>query len=248
MAAGRFGAALAALVVAGAVSACSSTPPPADPAGAAAAGSDRAAASTSPSVKAKAKRAAKSAEQRADARGPAGDRSSTSDRTGSAAGSTGGAGGTSAPAVSCMSDRTGDQDRAGSPPAYSDVVRACVREVRSSIRFEFTVGGGLPGRMSDSRTVLTLGFTLPRDGGQSSVQAVAGTDGWSAYLTHGQGRKAVSGLTVDGSRLYITVPAREFGATLRWRADSSWTKSQLLSTSYAFDVAPDMGTATLHRG
>lgn len=146
-----------------------------------------------------------------------------------------------------MSDGAGDQDRSGSPPAYTDLTRACVRAAGSSIRFELTLNGSAPAAMPNDDTVLTLGFSLPRGDSGSSVQAEVDTGGWSAYLTHGQGRTWLSGLRVDGRSVSITVPASQLPASLRWRAESSWTKSTMLTTSYAFDTAPDIGTATFSR-
>lgn len=154
-------------------------------------------------------------------------------------------------ALACMGDGAGDLERAGSPPGYADLVRACVREVGSSIRFELTLNGAAPARMPDDDSFLTLGFRLPRGGdAESYVGAEVHSGGWSAYLTHGQGRKALPGaLTVKGATVYLTVPAGELGgaAKLTWKAESSWTRSQLLRTSYAFDAAPDAGNSTFSR-
>lgn len=239
-----FGRALAAIVVAGALSACGSSDPPAYTADDGSA-VETSAPSVSGSPKAKKSPSAKSGKQRADQRAGGDSRSRGTGTTGS--GTSEGGGNSAAPSVSCMNDYTGDQDRGGSVQSYSDLTRACVRESGSAVRFELTLASTAPSAMPDDDTVLALGFRLPRGDAGSSVQLDCDSAGWTAYLTHGQGRTTLPRPSVSGSRVMVTVPASKLPAAFAWQAQSTWTRSTLLSTSYAFDRAPDVSTATFRR-
>lgn len=238
--------ALAAAIVASALAACSapSTSGPPAPDGLAVGPATTAPAGTTAKAKPRAKSSATStaSSPRDTGRGPAATGSPS--RSGGADSTPVGAVGT--PTVSCMHDRVGDVEYSGSPPAYIDLVRACVRQTSSGVRLEITGDGAIPARMPDEDTVTTLGFELTLGSGTRTSVVVEGTDaGWSAYLTRGQGRTALTSAR-DGNTLRVPVSAAGLdGAhTFRWRADSSWTNSKLLSTSYAFDSAPDAGQAT----
>lgn len=146
----------------------------------------------------------------------------------------------------CMADATGDQDAAGSPPAYTDIVRACLRLEGSTLTWTTTLSGSAPTRQPSSEENLSLGLALDRGAGSAShLIADAGPNGWTAYVTDGSGRRALPGaVTIDGSTVRVRMSLTDAGG-LRWRAESSWTRSTLLATHYAFDSAPDQGNAGL---
>lgn len=150
-------------------------------------------------------------------------------------------------AVSCMADRSGDGDGAGagSAPGYADIIEACVREAGSSLRFEVELAGAAPGRAPDRDTSLSIGFDVRSTSGATSyLFAEADATGWTAYLTHGEGRRSLPGaVEVRGGSVRLLLPASEVDGSevLAWKAESSWSRSTLFSTSYAFDTAPDQG-------
>lgn len=158
---------------------------------------------------------------------------------------------TSKPAVSCFDDGTGDMDGTDSAPSYADLRKGCVREDGSQIVLEATTVAAPPARMPDKDTDLAIGFQLATSGKKYYVSAEETENGWTAYLTQGKARQNLSAPQVSGSSIRITVPASALGGAQRldWRVESSWLKSTLVSTDYAFDDAPNGGgTETFTKG
>lgn len=158
---------------------------------------------------------------------------------------------TSKPAVSCFADGTGDMDGTDSAPSYVDLRKGCVREDGSQIVLEATTVSAPPARMPDKDTDLAIGFQLTTAGKKYYVTAEETEDGWSAYLTQGKARQNLSAPQVGGSSIRIAVPASALGGAQRldWRVESSWLRSTLVSTDYAFDDAPNSGgTETFTKG
>jgi hypothetical protein len=104
--------------------------------------------------------------------------------------------------------------------------------------------------MPDRHTHLTIGFELdPRSGRTLYVAAEATERGWNAYLTRGDGRQHLPAPVVTGSQVRLAVPASALGGAqqVRWRVESSWLRSTLTTTAYAFDDAPNGGRAAFTR-
>jgi hypothetical protein len=151
---------------------------------------------------------------------------------------------------SCTDDPSGDTDSSGSAPAYVDVSGGCLRPEGSQLRLEARAGAPVPARMPDRNTQLSYGFELTRpDGSTIYVHAQADPQGWTAYLSRGQGRSQIAPPTVADERLTLSLPLAELGAarSFQWALESSWLKSGLISTSYAFDGSPNGGTARFDR-
>lgn len=145
-----------------------------------------------------------------------------------------------------MTDSAADVEGDGSAPGYVDLTGGCLRTSGGKLVLDATVNGVLPSRTPSADEHLTLGFELHSPSGESYVFAEGSSRGWAAYLTRGQGRRELPGaLTIDGSRLRIKTPlsAGDGATALRWKVESSWSKSTLLKTSYAFDAAPARGEA-----
>ncbi len=201
-------------------------------------------------------------EQAADTRGRRGAGTMASHQTGGRdvdgvdAGPAGGGSGpqaSAAPAAAsaCLSDRRGDLDSSGPAPAYVDLVRGCVREQGGVVSVEATAAGVLPPRTEGDNTHASIGFELtPPSGARIFVYADAGSGGWTAHLSRGnEQRELTDALTISGDRLRIDFPSSELGSArqLQWTLSSSWLESTLLSTSYAFDAAPEAGSAGFDR-
>jgi len=158
-------------------------------------------------------------------------------------------GSTSTPAgarSACLTDAAGDLSAAGSPPAYTDIVGTCLRASGSSVTWTTTLGGEAPSRMSDKETNLALRLALDDGSGPTTyLVAEASPDGWSVRLTRGDSSRDLPGaLALDGRTVVVTAPASAVDTHgVAWRAESSWTRSTLLETDYAFDTAPDRGSA-----
>jgi hypothetical protein len=174
----------------------------------------------------------------------------------SSASSTGAAQGTAAadrqPASrpSCNDDASGDLDSSGSAPSYADVTGGCLRPDGSQLRLEASTVGPVPARMPDRNTQLSYGFELtPPSGSTIYVHAQASPDGWTTYLSRGHGQHEISRPTIDGNRVVLTMPVAELQGAQRveWALESSWLRSGVLGTSYAFDSAPNIGTARFNR-
>ncbi|HEU5456145.1 MAG TPA: hypothetical protein VFU85_10730, partial [Nocardioides sp.] len=154
------------------------------------------------------------------------------------------------PKPACTDDASGDPESSGSAPSYADTTRGCLRTDGSQLRLEASTAGPVPARMPDQNTELAYGFELtPPSGSTFYVHAQASPGGWTTYLSRGNGQREIGRPTVQGTRIVITMPLAELrGAQhLQWALESSWLKSGLLGTSYAFDSAPNIGTAGFHR-
>ena len=152
-------------------------------------------------------------------------------------------------AVSCADDLARDLEGAGSMPSYADLRRGCVREDGDQIVLAATTVGSLPARMPDRNTNFAVGFELTTPSGDTVyVGAESTTDGWSAYLSEGGASRAIGGPTVSGNQVVIAVRAAELGdGRLSWNVESSWLRSTLTTTEYAFDDAPNGAAASFDR-
>jgi hypothetical protein len=151
---------------------------------------------------------------------------------------------------SCTEDPSGDTDSAGAAPAYADLTGGCLRLDGSRVRLEADAGAPVPARMPDRDTQMSYGFELTRpDGSTAYAYAQADPGGWKAYLSRGQGRRQIAPPVVEGDRLTLFLPLSELGSAQRiqWALESSWLRSSLVSTSYAFDGSPDGGSARFDR-
>jgi hypothetical protein len=157
--------------------------------------------------------------------------------------------GSSQPAAACSTDMPGDMDSSGSPPTYADLTRGCIHEDGAQVLLEATTVGALPARMPDQDTNLAIAFTLESPSGSTLyVTAEATEAGWSAYSNRGGQRQTLPLPTVSGKLVRVAIPASEVVGAVEWRVESSWLRSTLVSTAYAFDDAPNGGTNTFDRG
>ncbi len=172
------------------------------------------------------------------------------------AGSTGAAQGTAAAAgqpvsrPSCHDDSSGDLESSGSAPSYADVTGGCLRTDGSQLRLEASTVGPVPSRMPDRDTHLSYGFELTVPSGSTLyVHAQASPDGWAAYLSRGHGQREIGQPTIAGDRVVLSLPVAELrGAKhVQWALESSWLRSGLVGTTYAFDSAPNIGSARFDR-
>jgi hypothetical protein len=151
---------------------------------------------------------------------------------------------------SCIDDSSGDTDSSGSAPSYADVTVGCLRTDGSQLRLAATTLGPVPARTPDRDTQLSYGFELtPPSGSAVYVHAQASPDGWTTYLSRGHGQSEIGRPTIDGDRVVLMLPLAELrGARhVQWALESSWLRSGLLVTSYAFDSAPNIGSARFDR-
>lgn len=151
---------------------------------------------------------------------------------------------------SCRDDSRGDMDASGSPPSAADVTRGCLRADGPHLRLEASTAGPVPARMPDRDTQLSYGFELtPASGSTLYVNAQASPGGWVTYLSRGHSRREIGRPVIDGDRVVLTLPLAELGGAqhVQWALESSWLRSGLLGTSYAFDSAPNIGTVSFNR-
>ncbi len=151
---------------------------------------------------------------------------------------------------SCTDDASGDLEGSGSAPSYVDTTRGCLDPQGSQLRLEAVTVGAIPARMPDRDTQLSYGFELtPPSGSTLYVHAQASPGGWTAYVSRGNSQRRIGAPAIDGDRVVLSLPLDELGGarTFQWALESSWLKSGLLSTSYAFDGAPNVGTARFDR-
>lgn len=242
---------LAAFAVASTLTACSAEPPPGQPPENDASTNTGAPATTTPATTAATDRASSTRDSAQRSAGTGGKRAAghgASVRTPNSAAQTTTAG---HPGPSCVKDAASDLDSAGTPPRYADILGACIRDAGTAVRLELRLAGDVPARMPDRDTNLTFGFELRRgSGAESYVFAESDHGGWTAYITRGHGRRALSkAISINGRDLRLTMSRSELDGAkqLEWKVESSWLSSGLLKTSYAFDTAPDRGHASFRR-
>lgn len=153
-------------------------------------------------------------------------------------------------APSCVSDPAGDPEASGSVPAYADLLGGCLRPEGRNLLLEAAAAGALPAG-ADHGAEASFEFELaPASGPTLYVYAELGRGGWSAYATRGDGRHPLAAPVISGDRVRVALPAGQLGAAtrIRWRLEASWLRATTLTTSYAFDSAPDRSTASFRRG
>jgi hypothetical protein len=99
-------------------------------------------------------------------------------------------------------------------------------------------------------TQLSYGFELNLPSGSTLyVNAQASPEGWATYLSRGPGGREIGRPPIDGDRVVVSLPLTELGGAhhVQWALESSWLKSGLLGTSYAFDSAPNIGNVSFDR-
>jgi hypothetical protein len=104
--------------------------------------------------------------------------------------------------------------------------------------------------MPDQNTQRPYGFELTAPSGSTLyIRARASPSGWTTYLRRGHGEREIGRPTIAGGRVVLTLPLAELrGAPrLQWTAESSWLRSGVLGTDYAFDAAPHGGAVNFHR-
>jgi hypothetical protein len=151
---------------------------------------------------------------------------------------------------SCIDDASRDLESSGSAPSYADVTSGCLRTEGSQLRLVAATASPIPARVPDRDTQLSYGFELTLPSGSTLyVHAQASTGGWTAYLSRGNGRREIGSPIVDGDRILLSVSLAELGDAKRvqWALESSWLRSGPLETSYAFDSAPEGGSARFVR-
>ena len=154
------------------------------------------------------------------------------------------------PKPSCRDDSSGDMDSSGSAPSSADLTRGCVQAEGSRLRLEATTVGPVPARMPDRDTQLSYGFELrPPSGPTVYVNAQASPDGWVTYLSRPNDRREIGRPVIVGDRVLMTLPIAALGGAqhVQWALESSWLRSGLLGTNYAFDSAPNIGTVGFDR-
>ena len=141
-------------------------------------------------------------------------------------------------ARSRVKDAVGDTEDSGQSPAYIDIVRASIEDRGTTVRLRMLFAGSVPERMSGDDTHVIIEFRLERRGDETSISASADDQGWSPARN---GRRYPGTFDVQDRSIVFVVPWRALGGrgALRWTANSSWTRSVLLSTDYGFDAAPN---------
>jgi hypothetical protein len=143
-----------------------------------------------------------------------------------------------------LTDPVHDLDSRGDAPRYVDLTAVSVRGGDEAVTFTISTAGDLPAQMPDLETnaLMTVGFE--KNGDEYFLQGEASTSGWSASISrNGRAIEYRGRFSIDGNRVTFEVPWRDIGGRsgLRWSVDSSWTRTTMLQTDYAFDRAPQFG-------
>jgi hypothetical protein len=141
--------------------------------------------------------------------------------------------------VSSVKDPAADADTHGETPAYVEITGASFTGGPQRVVLSQSFAGDVPEAMPDEDTYTYVGFTLEGRGKDTTVSATCDSDGWRADV---DGASTFPGkFSIHGKTLQIALPWDAVGGKGRfvWYSRSSWTRSTLLNTYYAFDTAPN---------
>jgi len=150
-------------------------------------------------------------------------------------------------AVAFRSDPSGDTDRDGDPPAYTDIRRALLQGRGRTLRLTLRVDGPIDETLPEG-TDMTVNFRLDLRGDDDyQIYAVGGREGWRADPAN-SGRFPGRFL-ISGDRFVFELPWSALGgpARLRWEAETAWTRTPsglLAQTEFAFDRVPEYEAAS----
>lgn len=147
-----------------------------------------------------------------------------------------------ATASATVTDPAADTQSSGETPPYTDIIEAGIRGRGRTVRLITTFRGAVPPKMSDSSTIMSVETTIRRSGRTYSVYADGDDDGWTAYISsRGETRRLEDAFSVSGATTRLKIPWAMIGGPgkLRWSASSSWTRTTLTDTYYAFDSVPE---------
>lgn len=141
-----------------------------------------------------------------------------------------------------MTDSARDADTHGATPNYVEITSAALVGGPDRLVLAQTFAGAVPQRMPDEDTFTYVGFNLRGKDRDVTVSATCDEDGWHADV---DGAGFPGELHIRGNTLEFEVPWAVIGgpAPFTWQSSSSWTRSTLLNTYYAFDSAPNYSRA-----
>ena len=140
-----------------------------------------------------------------------------------------------------MKDPAHDLDSRGDAPGYVDLTSVKVEDAGDRMVFEVSSHASFPKEMPDPETNALVVVGFEKAGDEYFVQAEASTDGWSTTMSrNGRSVKFGGGFSVEGARMSFSLPWGGLGGrgNLGWSVDSSWTRTTMLDTFYAFDRSP----------
>jgi hypothetical protein len=140
-----------------------------------------------------------------------------------------------------LKDPTDDLDSRGDAPGYVDLTSVKVEEAGDGVGFEVSSRASFPNEMPDPETNALVVVGFDKAGDEYFVQAEASTDGWATTMSrNGRSVKFGGDFSIEGSRMSFSLPWGLIGgrSTFAWSVDSSWTRTTMLDTFYAFDRSP----------
>ncbi|MEA2497788.1 MAG: hypothetical protein QOH26_193, partial [Actinomycetota bacterium] len=112
------------------------------------------------------------------------------------------------------------------------------------VKLTLTLAADVPDAMPDGNTFMAVGFRFDGKGDDEPyVYADADDGGWVPGTS---GADTYPGtFSVEGRKITFVVPWAALGGAqkFKWYANDSWVQSGLVTTSYAFDEAPNFERA-----
>ena len=145
-------------------------------------------------------------------------------------------------------DPSGDGERQGETPSYTDIRRAAIQGLGKTVRFSITVDGAIPGGGTEDGEDMTASFRLQMpDGDEHQIYALGSPSGWSADFDN-TGRFP-GRFAIEGDRFVFELPWSRLGGPdrFKWLAQTSWTRSPdspLDDVRFAFDQVPEYERAS----
>lgn len=143
-----------------------------------------------------------------------------------------------------MPDPSGDPEGEGDVPSYMDLTNARLVQ-DGGLRIVLDFAHTLPAHMPDNRINMIAGVDLRIGKREVSIYAEGSDNGWRARTNETDASSFPGTLSRSGNTLILDVTGSFLGKAERftWYGHSSWTRSTLTNTDYAFDQAPDINRA-----
>lgn len=176
-----------------------------------------------------------------DKSGPRGDQSSGGRGNGPDAGPRAGKQDPKRQATARVDDPPRDPEGEGDAPAYMDLTSVTLQR-NQGLLMTLRFAQDLPARMPDGQSNMLAGVDLRIGKEEISIYAEGSENGWRPRSSHSSPSEFPGTLSRAGDTFVFQVSKSLVGDANRftWYGHSSWTKSTLTSTDYAFDQAPDV--------
>jgi hypothetical protein len=138
-----------------------------------------------------------------------------------------------------------DAEYSGDVPDYAEIRSTVLRDMGAELSISSSFEAPLPARMENRYTVMTVETKIGKGRSAVAIYAEGEADGWQAYITDRRGTREIRTVSVEGAKVAFSVGWSDIGQRrFPWTTRMSWTQGTSSDTYFAFDTAPNHGTAS----